>query len=216
VADPHLPPNIEQRPYILCVCRHVAKKGVDTLLRAFAQVARTDSAVSLVLLGDGPLFGEHKTLAGALGIESRVAFIGNVDHSKVSPFFAACTVFVLPSRDEPFGLVLLEAASHKRAIVCTRVGGVPEIVADGLNGLVVEADDVTGMAAAIVNLLREPQRRAALGAAAFDVLKTRFLWKERIQDYIAVFEGRPLPRLVATTASPGPGLFKMPELTAPR
>ena len=110
-------------PFLLCVCRHVHKKGVDTLLRAFALIRRDVPDMSLVLVGDGPLLEEHQALARTLRIETRVVFAGNVAHADVPAFFAACTMFVLPSRAEPFGMVLLEAAYYKKAIVCTRVGG---------------------------------------------------------------------------------------------
>ena len=97
---------------------------------------------------------------------------------------------MLPSRAEPFGLVLLEAAYHKKGIVCTRVGGVPEIITDGVNGVLVEPDDPAGMAAQIVALLRNPELAERLGDQAYATLMTRFLWKDRIHDYIEIYEGR--------------------------
>jgi glycosyltransferase involved in cell wall biosynthesis len=172
------------------VCRHVYKKGVDTLLRAFALVLRECPTHSLVLVGDGPLFDEHKALARTLDIVSDVVFVGSVAHDGVSSFLSGCTLFVLPSRAEPFGLVLLEAAYQKKAVVCTRVGGVPEIIVDGVNGVMVAPDDPASMAAQIVGLIGDPRRRELLGAHAYETLLARFLWKDRIQDYIAIYEGR--------------------------
>jgi glycosyltransferase involved in cell wall biosynthesis len=191
------------RPYILGVCRHVHKKGVDTLLRAFAVVLRECPDLSLVLVGDGPLLDEHQALAQTLRIERHVLFVGSVAHSDVSAFFQSCTLFVLPSRAEPFGLVLLEAAYHRKSIVCTRVGGVPEIIADGISGVMVEPDDPAGMAAQIVGLVRDPARRARLGAQAYRTLVTRFLWTDRIHDYIAIYEGRPGANPLGTAPAPG-------------
>ena len=173
----------------MSVCRHVHKKGIDTLLRAFALVSGEVQTLSLVLVGDGPLLEEHKLLARTLGIQDRVAFMGSVAHDDVSDFFSACTLFVLPSRDEPFGLVLLEAAYHKKGIVCTRVGGVPEIITDGVNGRMVEPNDPAAMAAQILTLLRDPDFAAQLGRHAYQTLMTRFLWKQRVLDYIAIFQG---------------------------
>jgi glycosyltransferase involved in cell wall biosynthesis len=181
--------------YILSVCRHVHKKGVDTLLRAFALVLRDQPTLSLVLVGGGPLFDEHKTLARTLGIDSHVTFVGNVDHVEVAAFFDGCSLFVLPSRSEPFGLVLLEAAYYKKGIVGTCVGGIPEIIMHGVNGVLVEPDDPAGMAEQIVSLLRQPELAEQLGREAYQNLMRRFLWKERILDYIAIYEGHsPLPK----------------------
>jgi glycosyltransferase involved in cell wall biosynthesis len=179
------------KPYILCVGRHVHKKGIDTLLRAFALVMGDCPAMSLVLVGDGPLFEANRELARTLQIDARVMFVGSTAHPEVASFFRNCTLFVLPSRSEPFGLVILEAAYYRKGIVSTGVGGVPEIVTAGVNGLLVEPDDPKGMAEAIVALVRDPTRRERLGIQARDTLLKRFLWKDRIDDYVAVYEGRP-------------------------
>jgi glycosyltransferase involved in cell wall biosynthesis len=189
-------------PFVLCACRHVHKKGVDTLLRAFVLIRRECPTLRLVLLGGGPLLEEHKTLAQTLGIESYVMFAENVAHAEVSAFFEACSVFVLPSRAEPFGLVVLEAAYHKKGIVCTRVGGIPEIIANGVNGLLVESDDPAGMAAQVVALVRNPGLAERLGVQAYATLISRFLWKDRIHDYIAIYEGR--ARSSPVDADPAP------------
>jgi glycosyltransferase involved in cell wall biosynthesis len=178
------------RPFLLCVCRHVHKKGVDTMLQAFELILRECPTLTLVLVGDGPLFDQHRALARTLGIESHVVFEGNVAHAEISAFFEACSLFVLPSRAEPFGVVILEAAYQKKGIVCTRVGGVPEIITDGVNGMLVEPDDPAGMAATILALLRNPEFVARLGDQAYVTLMTRFLWRDRIHDYIAIYEGR--------------------------
>jgi glycosyltransferase involved in cell wall biosynthesis len=168
----------------------VRKKGVDTLLHAFARVLRDCPQLTLATVGDGPLLDEHRRLASSLGIENHVTFVGPVSHGNIAPFYSGCELFVLPSRDEPFGLVLLEAAQQKKAIVCTRVGGVPEIVSNGVDGVIVEADDPAAMALEIVGLIRDPARREILGRQAQQTLLTRFLWADRIHDYLAVYEGR--------------------------
>lgn len=190
-------------PFVLAVCRHVRKKGIDTLLHAFAQMLRAFPNLSLVLIGDGPLLAEHRRLAASLAIDHRVIFTGAVPHSQVALFFSRCSVFALPSRSEPFGMVVLEAAYYRKPTVCTRVGGVPEIISHGVNGLLVEPDDPGAMAQQIVELLRHPERAAVLGRNAHQTLLSRFMWRDRIRDYIAAFEGRPgAPADVP--AGPGP------------
>jgi glycosyltransferase involved in cell wall biosynthesis len=79
-----------------------------------------------------------------------------------------------PSRAEPFGLVLLEAAYHKKGIVGTSVGGVPEIIANGVNGLLVEPDDPAGMAAQVESLLRNPEFAERLGNQVYATLIAGF------------------------------------------
>jgi 1,4-alpha-glucan branching enzyme len=192
----------QPRPFLLCVCRQVRKKGVDTLLRAFALVLCDLPDMSLVLVGGGPLLEEHRALARTLQIEQQVVFSGDMAHGDVIPLFAACTLFVLPSRAEPFGIVLLEAAYYRKGIVCTRVGGVPEIIVDGFNGVLVVPDDPASMATQIVALVRDPESAELLGARAHQTVMTRFLWRDRIHDYIAIYEGGP----GAAVLGLGPGL----------
>jgi glycosyltransferase involved in cell wall biosynthesis len=182
-------PRTFPQPFVLCVSRHVRKKGVDTLLHAFAEVVRDAPSLSLVLVGNGPLIEEHERLARTLGIERQVMFMGKVDHADVSAFFAACTLFVLPSRAEPFGVVVLEAGYYRKGIVSTRVGGVPEILTDGINARLVEPDNPGRMAAQITALLRNPELADRLGAQARETLMSRFLWKDRVNDYIEIYEG---------------------------
>lgn len=176
------------RPFVLCVCRQVAKKGVDTLLRAFALIADELPEVSLVVAGDGPLLAEHQALARTLDLGARVRFLGGVPAAQVHALMAACSLVVVPSRAEPFGLVVLEAAYHGKAIVCTRVGGMPEIITDEVDGLMVDPDDPAAMAKSMAALLRNPELAAALGARAHETLMTRFRWEDRAADYIALFE----------------------------
>jgi glycosyltransferase involved in cell wall biosynthesis len=190
-------------PFVLCVCRQVVKKGVDTLVRAFALLGRDFPDVSLVVVGDGPALEWNRALARTLGIERRVGFTGDVPHTDVLRYFAACSVLAVPSRAEPFGLVVLEGAYYKKGMVCTRVGGIPEIVADKVSALLVEADDHVAMAAALAALLRDPELAGRLGAHAHQVLMQRFRWEGRVKDYIRVFEtaGGPLPRADTTLSA---------------
>lgn len=196
-AEPHkaVQELVVPSPFLLCVSRHVHKKGIDILLRAFALVCKEMKQLSLVLVGDGPLLSEHKILATRLQIERQVLFVGEVAFKNVPSYFAQCTVYVLPSRSEPFGLVLLEAADYGKPIVCTRVGGVPEIITDGVDGVIVEPDDPASMAAEILTILRDGDLGRRLGNAARETLVARFLWKERIRDYIEIFQGSAGPSL---------------------
>jgi glycosyltransferase involved in cell wall biosynthesis len=180
-------------PFVLSVCRQVEKKGVDTLLRAFAVLHHDFPDLTLVVIGDGPALEQNRTLARTLGIDHRVTFMGEMAHVRVQPYLSSCTIFVLPSRAEPFGLVVLEAAYYRKGMVCTRVGGIPEIVADNVSALLVEADDHVAMAAKMRLLLRNPDLAASLGARAHDSLMARFRWEQRVKDYVAVYEGTGTP-----------------------
>jgi len=182
-------PDVSQ-PFIACVCRHVEVKGVDVLLKAFALIHDEVPGVPLVLVGDGPLLSEHKILAEQLKIAHRVVFRGEVAHADVPRYYANSAVFVLPSRSEGFSVTLLEAAYHTAPIVCTNVGGSSELIASNINGLLVEPDNPAAMAAQMLRILRSPQLARRFGEAARETVRSRFLWRNQIRAYIAVYEGR--------------------------
>jgi glycosyltransferase involved in cell wall biosynthesis len=176
-------------PFVLSVCRQVVKKGTDTLLHAFARLHREMPGVTLVIVGDGPELEKHRTLAQMLQIEHAVKFLGAKTREEALPFFSACSLFVLPSRAEPFGLVLLEAAYYRRPIVCTAVGGIPEIIDNNISGFVVPPDEPDAMAAKMAALLGNPRLGEEFGARAHETLLARFRWEDRVRDYLAVYEG---------------------------
>jgi glycosyltransferase involved in cell wall biosynthesis len=182
------PPDLPE-PFVLFVGRQVHVKGIDTLLRAFALIADRATALSLVLVGDGPLRQAHEHLATTLGLTGRVHFVGEVASDDVGSYIEKCAVFVLPSRAEAFGLVLLEAGYRRKPIVCTRVGGIPELIADGVNGVVVEPDDPIALGEQILALVRCPEVAERIGREAHRKVTAEFLWQDRIADYLAAYEG---------------------------
>jgi glycosyltransferase involved in cell wall biosynthesis len=149
------------RPTVVCVGHLRPEKGHDTLLRAFAIVHRQVPEARLVLAGDGPLRAATEALADQLGIASDVTFLGAV--KDVWPVLAAADVFALASRSEPLGIAAIEAMAAGLPVVATAVGGLPEVVEDGVTGRLVPALDPAALAAALVQLLNSRQQRADFG-----------------------------------------------------
>jgi glycogen synthase len=171
-------PHEHPRPYLLAIGRHVPQKGFDVLLRAFAMALRRAGIPhDLLLAGDGTESATLQELAKELGVSERVVFTGRADRRLAMRLFAGCDFFALPSRHEPFGIVNVEAMAAGKAVIASRVGGVPEIIADGRNGLLVPPDDPVALADAILRLACErdlPERLGSegrAGAAAFDWLE---------------------------------------------
>jgi len=146
------PPPPPAEPRLVAIGRLIPIKGFDTLLQAFALARAEVPELTLELAGSGPLRFEP---------QDGVTFLGHV--SPVQPLLERNAILVAPSRGEGFGMVALEAAERGRAAIVTNVGGLPEIVAHGETGLVVEPE---GLAQAIVELARDPERVRSLGAAA--------------------------------------------------
>jgi glycogen(starch) synthase len=152
--------------FVLALGRVVPKKGFDLLLEAFARVAPGRPDVGLVVAGDGPARPALERRATALGLERQTAFPGVLGRSEVAWAAGAADVFVLPSRVEPFGIVVLEALRAGTPAVVSCHGGAPEIVRDGREGLVVDPFDAEELARAIAALLDDQELRHRLGHAA--------------------------------------------------
>ncbi len=177
--------RLRTHPFILNVATFEAKKGQDTLVRAFARIAQKFPDVLLVLIGrDGDTKSALVELIAQLQLQTRVVIYQDVLHENVIPFFPAATVFVLSSRIEPFGIVILEAGAFGVPVVATRVGGVPEILEDGVTGCLVPADDVETMATAIISLLENPERQQQLGARLRHHVLANFTWERTFTKYL--------------------------------
>ena len=145
-----------------------AYKGVDVLLKAFKKVSG-DSYARLLIVGSGDLTDGYKKLAQELGISSSVVFAGRVKDDQLPEYYAASDFAVLPSKDssEGFGLALLEAMATGKPVIGSRVGGIPEIVQDGKNGLLVEPNNIDHLAGAIRELVENDEARSTMGKVGF-------------------------------------------------
>ena len=183
-------PREHPRPYVLGIGRHVPQKGFDVLLRAYA-LARQEFADNahwpdLLLAGAGPQHGEFKQLSAQLALGDAVHFVGRVDRAGAVALFKGCSFFVLPSRHEPMGIVNLEAMAAGKAVVASRVGGVPELVKQDENGLLVPPGDEEALADALLQLVRDPARNARLGANGAQRVRA-FDWDAIAEQYLEVY-----------------------------
>jgi len=179
-------PGAGRARHVLCVCRLVPKKGVDVLIRAFALLAHEDAGARLVIAGDGPEMPVLQSLARTLGIAQAVTFTGSVDRQALSNLMANASVFCLPSRKEPFGIVLLEALSFGLPVVATAVGGVPEVLGGGSLGYLVGPDDPEALAAALNKAAK--QGPPAPPEHLKKVVRERYDWGVITARYLSVYE----------------------------
>ncbi|HWW67725.1 MAG TPA: glycosyltransferase family 4 protein [Solirubrobacterales bacterium] len=152
------------RPTAICVARFRRQKGHRDLLAAFSLVRERIGDARLLLVGDGPLEGEIRAGAAALGLGESVEFRGAV--GDVWPHLAEAHVFALASLYEPLGIAALEAMAAGLPVVATAVGGVPELVEVGKTGRLVRPGAPEEMAAALVELLTDPDLRQGMGNEA--------------------------------------------------
>jgi len=155
-------PREEGPPQILTVAHLYPRKGVDTLLRAFANIS-TDA--TLRIAGTGPERARLEHLAQTLELTDRVHFLGHLPFAALVAEYRNATIFALPTEQEGFGIVFLEAMASSLPIVATRVAAVPEVVSDGVTGLLVDPGDESTLAQTLETLLADAALRARLGSA---------------------------------------------------
>ena len=151
---------------LVCVARLARHKGIDVLLEAMAILRHDEVSVQLLIAGEGPERSALERLSEQRGVGSAITFLGNVDHSRIPELWQTADIAVLPSRTEGLPLAALEAMAHSIPVVATRVGGIPEVIRDGENGLLVESGDASALAQALKRLATNPALSRRLGAAA--------------------------------------------------
>ncbi|MFC3748536.1 glycosyltransferase family 4 protein [Paenibacillus sp. GCM10012306] len=165
-------PHDNNIPQLVTVTRLVPAKGIDTLFLACAELKKRGHEYVLHIIGDGPSRFELEKLAQELGIYNETIFYGYTLHpEEFMPFF---DIFVLPSRAEAFGSVFAEAALSCLALVGTNVGGIPEQIEDGVNGLLVNPDDDIALADALEKVIADPAYRYELSRSAWDKAKSLY------------------------------------------
>jgi len=144
-------------PLLLCVARLAPQKGVDVAIRALVSVPDA----TLLVLGEGPERAALEALVRELGVDGRVIMPGRV--GDIAALYRRCDLVVHPARWEGFGLAMLEAMLAAKPVVAARAGSAPELVADGMTGLLSPPDDPVALARDIATVIADPGMYATLG-----------------------------------------------------
>ena len=154
--------------FVLTICRLVIWKGVDSIMRALLELP---DDVQLLVAGDGEMQTEWERLRGALHLDDRVTFLGNVPHAQIPLYIRAADLFVLNSEYEGLSHTLLEVASLGTPIVCTGVCGNPEVVEDGVNGFLVPPKSPGPLAEAMRRVLDDDELATRLREAGLEKMQ---------------------------------------------
>jgi glycosyltransferase involved in cell wall biosynthesis len=173
--------GIKRVPDVLTVFRRLLDLGVDA---------------ELCLVGDGPQRAHLEEQAKALGISRRTLFAGY--QREIAPYFDLFDAFLLPSANEGTPVVAIEALAARRPVVATRVGGVPDVVRDGVDGLLAEVGDVDGLARCLARLAEDANLRRRFGEAGRDHVVPRYRVSRLVDDVDALYR----ELLAATGISP--------------
>jgi glycosyltransferase involved in cell wall biosynthesis len=186
------------------VARLVERKGLGDLLRAFALLDR--GRFHLEIVGRGPDEAVLRALARELGVDQEVHFAGSLDRAEVAERYRAADLFTLPSTAEAFGNVFAEALASGLPIVGSAIGGIPDLVDHGSNGLLVPPNDPVTLARAIQYLADDLQLRREMSQRNRARAEATLEWSKVTSRYLSIYQGMQKhaparPMIPATTAS---------------
>lgn len=180
VAEDQNCESLSDVPVILTVCRlkkDDAYKGVDSVIKSLAAVVKECGRVSYRIVGQGDDVPRLKALAEELGVSGYVTFLGELSDGELREQYRQCSVFVMPSEKEGFGIVFLEAMAYGKAVIGGAHGGTPSVIRHGETGLLVDNLDVEGLAHSITRILKDDELRLRLSRAGHQRLRDSFTFK---------------------------------------
>lgn len=175
IEDPKSYILFEGKPYVDLVCagQLIFRKGQDTLIKAMQIIVQTYPQTKLALLGDGPQKLALCEMIGKSSLTKNISLLGIVPWIEVFQWMEKANIVIVPSRAEAFGYVVVEAFSVGTPVIASAVGGIPEIIRDGVDGFLVPPDDPKALAEKIMTILRNQNLQNQMGANA----RQRFLDK---------------------------------------
>jgi glycosyltransferase involved in cell wall biosynthesis len=176
-------------PVRLCFIKlHRPIYGPDVLLRALASVRVKMPDIELTLAGAGEMTPRLRRMTLELGLDGNVEFVGLIPHVKIYSLLQEHHIMVMPSREEAFGVAVLEAAACGRPVIASRVGGVPEVLRDGETGLLVPPGDEAALAEAILRLARDLETCRRMGEAGRSFVQKKYLWENSLDRMTRLYE----------------------------
>lgn len=162
------------------------EKSFDVLIQSVAQLVESGTPVTLLVAGEGPERSKLESLIRDLRLESHVRLLGHVADPR--PLFSAIDVFALSSTSEGLPNVLLEAMTCRVPVVATSVGGIPRVVHDELNGLLVAPGSADQLTAALLRLLHNAALCDSLAAAGLETIRARYSFEFRMRKMVALYD----------------------------
>jgi len=187
-----LPERISEGGTVLFVGGFEPRKGLEHLILAMEQIHMTMPDAKLRVVAKTGFRGIHtedwfRLLADRARVGHAVEFLQSIDQDELLQCYSDSDVIVLPSRNEGWGLSLMEAMACGKPTVATKVGGIPELVRDGIDGVLVDSGDTAGLAKAITDLLRDGDMRSRMGAAGRERV-AGFSWAETARITLEAYE----------------------------
>ncbi|MCX6796383.1 MAG: glycosyltransferase family 4 protein [Candidatus Falkowbacteria bacterium] len=172
---------------VICVARLSWEKGLDFLIKAWSEVARAFPNAKLVLVGEGKEKGEIGKMITGLNLSGSVKLLGNLSHKQTLTEIKKSEIFVCPSLAEGLGNVFIEAQACGVPPIGTHVGGIPDVIQDGENGLLIEPKNSNQIRDAILSLLNDKELASRLSAKGLETSK-RFEWGRILEEIDIIYQ----------------------------
>jgi glycosyltransferase involved in cell wall biosynthesis len=179
--------NYLNQKTILSVSNLITLKGIDFNLKAFALLINKYSNLKYQIIGDGPEKNRLLKLATDLGINERVEFLGKLAHKEVIKYMEKADIFSLPSWNEGFGVVYIEAMVQGKPVIGCRGEGIEDFVEHGKTGMLVEPKDVDSLVQTIDYLLSNPDEARAIGERARKLVLENYTWGKNAEKTMKVY-----------------------------
>jgi glycosyltransferase involved in cell wall biosynthesis len=186
------PAKVPAGKILLTVARMLAsekQKGLDTVIESLPSILRIVPDVFYIVVGDGDDRTRLELRAQQLGVAERVLFVGAAaDSDELIAYYDCCDVFVMPSQQEGFGLVFLEAMARARPVIAANFGGATDVVSDGDTGYLIDYGDHERLAELTAALLQDAEVRAQMGAAGRRRVESEFgleLFDQRLSTLVS-------------------------------
>jgi len=187
------PAKYSKNKILLFVGRLSDQKGLQYLIDALPEVVRKEPAAKLLIIGEGPFKAELEQKIDKTNAKDYVEFLGSLPASEAAKYHNYADVFVLPSLanktgTEALGLALMEAMSSGCAVIGTNVGGIPSLIKNGHNGILVPQKDSRELAKAIIMLLKNRKKAETIGKNASNFIRRNYSWVKVGKEFIEIYE----------------------------
>ena len=175
---------------IVWVGRMVEVKGLVYLFSAMRIIVSSYPNSKLTLMGDGPLKDKLERLAGEMSLTANITFMGYVKYSLLPQYLKGADIFVLPSLSEGFPVAIPEAMAACKPVVASNVGGIPDVVTDGVTGFLVAPENPEQLADKIVYLIEHPEEGERMGKAGRKLVEERFTWDNIAEAITRIYKSK--------------------------
>lgn len=162
--------------------------GLDLLLESFAQVHRHFPQTLLRIAGDGPERRSLADLAEKLGVGEAIEWLGQIPNARVADFYKIIDIVVIPSRRESFGVTAVEGSACARPVIASRVGGLPEVIAEGETGLLFSPENISELVERMERLIKDFDLRNKLGRQGREQVLKRYDWQKNVTQMELVYQ----------------------------